>query len=724
MNKSIILYILSLAFGVTARAEQDSNVTSDVDWYNDISNEDIVLTPTRMGQTKESIPGTVALLERETLLERGITSIPEALRLVPGMSVLEVTGFSQSTGHDYKIGYHGGTLSIPRRLQVLVDGVSVYLGGLSKIDWSQLPVTVPDIERIEVTLNPSAASYGANSFNAVVNIITRHSFDLPNNEIFTEFGTRNDFLTSYRAALNLGKTTLSLRVSRHEDGGYDEGETSIDDGDVAPGQRDDLTVDRYAIRADSELSDKTELMVTFGGVRSTSEAEFVVRGQEPGIFPDLETNDYFFNTKLRHRHSASAETKVQMYFKQSELEQDFRACSPAIFILPESHALVLSNPDYFDTLVAGGIPSGGTPQDDALALALLGRVNQLGPEAFTTVCGTLNQDYVDRRDHLSIEHHRLLSDTFRFIAGFTYEHLQNESETFFNGKVEQDVYSLFSSLEWKPINSLTVNAGFLFESPENIDDDNVSPRFSLNWHLKENLTLRAVANKAYRTPDLAETDRNWDYIVRNIQPVVDGIEQSIFAGHASSYGFELSAEEIEAFEFGVLYQSTNRNLTIDSRIFYEELDKLISEKPNYSNFDLSNSGSGRVHGFETTAQLDLYKNISMNMAYSYQDHKFNTLDETGLNSRHQGQAALRYGGKSRTLTLGYIGHSDLSGSSLDRWRLTWIENVVSGAPNFRIIGSIQYQPSDVVSNEVTSGIRHRLTYDDNTYAKIGFELSF
>ncbi len=696
----------------------------DISDFRDVKNPSIALTPTRMGQALNNIPGTVTVLLAEDLLKKNVTTVPEALRLVPGISQVEVTGFSQTTGHDYRIGYHGGSALVPRGIQFIVDGRVQYIGALSKIDWSNCPALVADIERIEVTMNPSAASYGSNSFRAVVHVFTRHSGDIPQYEFNADTDSRKGHLLSYRSGYSVGNNSFSIALSQWRDNGYDSGTSTITGADTAPDHRDDSEVNRIIFRSDNILNGNTELTIHAGAVLGDYEAEYVVGGQEPGIFPDIRTKDYFASGSFRYAHSARSETRMQISWKKNELKQDFRACSPAVFIFPEAHAMFDANPEYFSTLLAGGLPSGGSREDDLLALALLTRVQSVGAVSFTNVCGTLNQDYIDLRSDLTIEHHAYLTNNLRWIVGGTYEHLEGTSETLFSGWVKQKVGSLFASMEWQANQKFTVNAGLMAEHPENLGKFIFSPRASVNFHYKDNLTFRIVGNRAFRTPDDAEAKREQDYRVINIDPVVDGITDSIFAGHASSEGFNLRAEQIDALEVGVLYHARAQTLTLNARGFYEELDHLISEKPAYSNFHLTNNGKGRVHGFDSSLQAEISTQFDFELGYSYLDTQFNSLNEEGFNKRHSGRAELIFNNIERTISFAYMGNSKQMNKSFDRWSLSWVEKITDDMLQLNVSMLLQYQPSAIVYAEDDIGLRNQYEYDNDFYAKIGLTVTF
>src|ERR1700728_400354 len=109
------------------------------------SDTDVLITPTRLKQATADIPAAVTLITSETIRRLGLTRLVDILRLVPGMQVVE----AGST--DVRVSYHGMNISNPRRMNVLVDGVSMYQPALATVDWTSLPIPVSDIDRIEVT---------------------------------------------------------------------------------------------------------------------------------------------------------------------------------------------------------------------------------------------------------------------------------------------------------------------------------------------------------------------------------------------------------------------------------------------------------------------------------------------------------------------------------------------------------------------------------------------
>src|SRR5262249_3109887 len=97
----------------------------------------------------------------------GITTMPELLRRLAGVDLMELTG-SQT-----EVSVRGFNQRLANKTLVLVDGRSVYVDLLGATIWQTLSIAVAAVQRIEVARGPGSAGYGADAFNGVVNIITK-----------------------------------------------------------------------------------------------------------------------------------------------------------------------------------------------------------------------------------------------------------------------------------------------------------------------------------------------------------------------------------------------------------------------------------------------------------------------------------------------------------------------------------------------------------------------
>ncbi len=121
----------------------------------------------------------VAVLTGDEAERAGATNLPEALRLIPEMQVAQIDG------HTWAISARGfnsvgaGTTTFPtaNKMQVLMDGRSLYTPLYSGVFWDVQQTFLPDLEQIEVVRGPGATLWGANAVNGVINIITKSARD-------------------------------------------------------------------------------------------------------------------------------------------------------------------------------------------------------------------------------------------------------------------------------------------------------------------------------------------------------------------------------------------------------------------------------------------------------------------------------------------------------------------------------------------------------------------
>lgn len=150
---------------VCVSAEPSAALLTESEFFEEVP---IVLSVSRLAQPASETPGAVTVLDQETIRASGFRDIPDLFRLAPGFYV------SYYRGDQGIVSYHGLTDEFSRRMQVLIDGRSVYMPPIGGVNWSDLPLAIEDIERIEVMRGPSAAAHGANSFLGAINIVTRH----------------------------------------------------------------------------------------------------------------------------------------------------------------------------------------------------------------------------------------------------------------------------------------------------------------------------------------------------------------------------------------------------------------------------------------------------------------------------------------------------------------------------------------------------------------------
>lgn len=126
-----------------------------------------VTSVSKRSQKVADAAAAVFVITQEDIRRSGATSIPDALRMVPGLEV------AQMDQNKWAIGSRGFNGRFDNKLLVLIDGRSVYTPLFSGVYWNVQDVVLEDVDRIEVIRGPGATLWGANAVDGVINIITK-----------------------------------------------------------------------------------------------------------------------------------------------------------------------------------------------------------------------------------------------------------------------------------------------------------------------------------------------------------------------------------------------------------------------------------------------------------------------------------------------------------------------------------------------------------------------
>jgi len=138
---------------------------------------------TNKEQKLSRVAGAVYVITQEQIVRSGLTSVPELLRLAPGVDVAQVNG------NQWSVSIRGPVGAYANKLLVLIDGRSIYSPVFSGVYWELGMPILEDIERIEVIRGPGATIWGANAVLGVINIITKSSKDTHGTTITSGGGT-------------------------------------------------------------------------------------------------------------------------------------------------------------------------------------------------------------------------------------------------------------------------------------------------------------------------------------------------------------------------------------------------------------------------------------------------------------------------------------------------------------------------------------------------------
>jgi iron complex outermembrane recepter protein len=208
---------------------------------------------TSVSRTEESFrgaPAALAIVTSDDLRRSGATSIPEALRFVPGLHI------ARQTSNIWAISSRGFSSVSSEKLLVLSDTRSIYTPLFSGVLWDVQDQLLEDIERIEVIRGPGAALWGSNAVNGVINITTKRAQDTQGAHLEATIGTEE----RARAAARFGGQTgggIYYRVF----GQYSDRDATDHAFALT---KDDWQLGHVGVRADWDASERDALTLQGG----------------------------------------------------------------------------------------------------------------------------------------------------------------------------------------------------------------------------------------------------------------------------------------------------------------------------------------------------------------------------------------------------------------------------------------------------------------------------
>jgi len=669
-----------------------------------IDNTDLpqVLTATRLKQSPAAVPGSMTVLDSELIRASGARDIPELLRLVPGMMI------GYGAGNQPTVNYHGSNVNDARRMQVLIDGRSVYRAGLATVDWSDIPLAMEDIERIEVFRGPNTVSYGANALMAVVNILTRRPADSHGTRLKVTRGQDgiNDFYASHGFGWDGGDMRLSL--SGQQDDGFDENQFGQD-------YRDSRRLTRLNLSANHNLAvDQTlewQLAAKEGSNQRPYTYQPVFQKYESGNNADVNAKDYAGSLRWTKDFSAEHSLYIQGSAQHFDRQQVWRACDALQSFSPELTQLWQLNPDFAEK-VARGVALGNLPTtSDPVLSALSDKVQaQWKAGGSQPVCGDVDQSTRETRYDLEIQDTLSLTDSLRLLSGMNYRYDRADSQTYFNGSIDDQTWRLFGQLEWRADEHWILQGGAMFEDSR-LSGSSLTPRVAVNYLITPRHGLRAVYSEAVRSPDMFENNVNWSYTVKNLTPNAFGLQNGEYFVKTRGPG-DLEQERMRSRELGYNGYFSDIDLSLDVKLFYDEITGMISEPLRNNQYIASNANKARFSGSE--AQMDWRPTLRdrLRLTYAYVDAWASNPNDRRLSARNSGSAGwMREWGAGWSSALFYYGDDALNQYRYERLDLRL-------AKRFRVYGSnlelaalwqqrLDDEPTTAVQNRYDS--RHRLS---------------
>lgn len=578
----VTLHNKSFAVGLAGLMLSVCPLSSMADEFMDaaLSEEDflaelpVVLSATRLSQPLDDVPVAMTVIDRETIEALGATTIPDVLRLVPGFQVGRVTGSKMT------VTYHGKSDRYARNLQVLVDGRSVYDAGFGGVTWSDLPVLLEDIQRIEVIRGPNSAAFGANAFNATINIITIHPAEQSGTLGKITAGSLSTRRLVVRHAASLQDFDFRLTLMTDESRGL---ETRYDDSQT----------EMVSFRGDYHLDATSGLLFEAGFSKAKRDDGFGSFFDDPDFDlyqPERTIDHYKEFQQLRWSKTLSAENEwsLQFYHNYQEIEDNFET--------------VLFS-EYLNSV---GLPYLLPWPDQRLKLGY---------------------GLSSERTDLELQHIARLSPDWRVVwgVGARLDAAWGVSMFGNNDVVERSQLRAFLNTEWYAKPSIVFNAGLMAEAYEGYQPY-YSPRLAVNFHVDPLQTLRLSYSRAIRMPTLVE---NHSFLRARFQ---DETTFDVFEINEK----RLKPEEIESYEVGYVGYIPQHKVVLDLKFYRDEIrnhigvpfDKNCKEPAAICTnpvvgsevegaFLYSDSGDLSISGFEVGVSAKPTRNTLLRAAYAY-----------------------------------------------------------------------------------------------------------
>ena len=304
-----IFFGLSVFLLLSSPALSAEHQLTEQDYFADVP---LILSATRLPQSAREAPVAVTVIDREMIEASGYREIPDLLRLVPGFIV------DYDSGHIQAAGYHLLPNRFVRQQQVLIDGRSVYSPNLGGVQWTELPITIDDIDRIEVVRGANAATYGSNSMLGIVNIITKDAVLDHGVDVKTNIGSndiRDGFLRYGSNATD--KLDYRINAAYRSDNGFDD-------------RYDGKIVRLLNTRFDYQIDTNDSLMIQAGYSEGPREEDNTLDSGIPNHIRD--TFSQFQQIKWQHVTNSDNEYYLQFYHTQiSENKSYTRTDFPILF---------------------------------------------------------------------------------------------------------------------------------------------------------------------------------------------------------------------------------------------------------------------------------------------------------------------------------------------------------------------------------------------------------
>ncbi|HXN50921.1 MAG TPA: TonB-dependent receptor plug domain-containing protein [Candidatus Acidoferrum sp.] len=328
---------LMLLSGLVTESHGDSAQTNPkaAQRLTHVSLEDLgqieVTTASKVPVKATRTPAAIYVITQEDIRRSGATSIPEALRMAPGVEVARVDS------NTWSLGVRGFESTLSRSVLVLIDGRSVYTPLFAGVYWQVQDTLLEDIDRIEIIRGPGGTIWGANAVNAVINIITKRAQETHGTLVSTGGGNVDQGFVNFRYGAGNSKG-LNYRI-------YGKAFTRGPEFHPDHKQFDDWRMGQTGFRTDWDTHNRDRLTLQGDIYYGDAGQRVGITSYSPPFMTNVEQNAELSGGNLLGRWErelgSGSNVQLQTYYDRTNRKQANFAESRDTFDIDFVHHLIL-----------------------------------------------------------------------------------------------------------------------------------------------------------------------------------------------------------------------------------------------------------------------------------------------------------------------------------------------------------------------------------------------
>jgi iron complex outermembrane recepter protein len=599
-SNGYVLALCSLLYSYTLSVQAGSTVEAYLDLPLEALLSTEVTSVSKKKQSLNEVAAAIFVINQEDIRRSGVTSLPEALRMAPGIHVGRIDA------NKWAISSRGFSSQFSNKLLVLIDGRAVYSPTFSGVYWDAQDTLLEDIERIEVIRGPGASIWGANALNGVINIITKNSNSTHGGFVAIGGGGEEKLLTGARYGFELGNNTSARLYVKYNDrdSSYAQGlDDNTDNWDSLRGgfrlDSNPTASDNWTFQGDIYDSDQNQALNLWKDPADPANGIYAPFYLSLSTPDKIDASGWNLLGKWQHEFNKQSSMSLQMYYDHIERSEVFLNQEYDTFDIDFQHQFQLT--EKHNLIWGTAYRYVSDDFDNSYNISFQ-------PESRTTeLYSTFLQDDVE-----------LIPETLRLILGTKYEY-----NDYTGSELQPNV-----RLVWLANKRTTLwgSVSHAIRTPSRIEDSGqittaviplpppLSP-VSLRTQGNENLKSETLISYevGYRVQpvenislDMAVFYNDYDELF-NFEKVtpVNPISDIVFSNNisAQSYGLEMSVS-IQPLEWWRI-QSNYSFIKLSAEYNNTTTDPVLSKQ-------LINEGSPQ-HQFSVRSMMDLTNNISLDL---------------------------------------------------------------------------------------------------------------